>query len=366
VFIQESLQLQPTRLFPGFTVFDHLAVVTGGRPSGGLSTLLKRSTFGSATLSVVCSEPHPLAVLVTWPSCGVLLCNVYAPLSSRTTEKDFYRQLAVQVAALTEIHVPAVSVVAGDFNAHLFRPVKAYDRKFVWLVEQWKSEAFVYGPAQERPFSYVSGNTATTIDYAFFRGAKDVSCHIGPLFIAQHRPVLATFKLPPSVNPQQEPALGTAYWKSKARQNDFPVAIQGLGTVTSCQTHFALQTYVDRFYNVLQLYAKKRPKKARTESWEIFLTDEDRNELRSARDEITDLMVEADADPNVRTVAQEKRKCLEMLVSVMTKKASLRSGNRETCRVSIKSYQRMASSCEDAWHPEPMPHPNSQARRTLR
>ncbi len=46
VFVQESLQLTPTKLFPGYMVFDVPAVLTRGRPSGGLTTLLQRSTFG--------------------------------------------------------------------------------------------------------------------------------------------------------------------------------------------------------------------------------------------------------------------------------------------------------------------------------
>ncbi len=62
VFVQESLQTQPTRLFPGFTVFDHFAVLTASRPSGGLSILLKREKFGATSLTVEASDQHLLAV----------------------------------------------------------------------------------------------------------------------------------------------------------------------------------------------------------------------------------------------------------------------------------------------------------------
>jgi hypothetical protein len=262
------------------------------------------------------------------------------PLSSRTTDREFYRQLAVQIASLVEIHVPSVTIVGGDFNAHLFNPKKDYDREFVWLCEQWRADAFVRGPSTERPFSYVSGKSTSTIDYAFFRGVDLVSCTVGPIYIAQHRPLLATFSLPPNSVPGQRKALGTAYWKSRARQEDFPSAIHGLGSIVSNNTPFLLQSYVDRFYNVLQIYTKRRPKKIRVESWETFLSVEDRRILNSARDEVDEWMSAADTDPCKRDKAQEKRKSLEHLTTRLMRSAL----ETESAKLAETS-----SSHTDAW-----------------
>ncbi len=119
ILVQESLQLAPTKLFPGFVVFDVPAIVTCGRNSGGLSVLLRRATFGAGELTPVVSEPHLLAILVQWPNLVLLLASVYVPTNSTP---DFFEKLYAQLETLTDLYVPAAVIVAGDFNAHRFVP----------------------------------------------------------------------------------------------------------------------------------------------------------------------------------------------------------------------------------------------------
>ncbi len=211
---------------------------------------------------------------------------MYAPLSSRTTEKDFYRELRTQISALVELFVPTVTIVAGDFNAHLFRPTKDYDREFVALAQYWESESFSRWPTSERPFSFVSGKSSTTIDYSFFRGVRVTACAVAPLFIAQHRPIMAQLEFPADISFSQEKALGTAYWRSKAKKEALTVTLQGLDSVVHHGTPFLL-----------------------------YLSDDDRQQLNELRDVVSDLLVAADVDSSKQQQAKEKKKQLELLTT---------------------------------------------------
>jgi hypothetical protein len=359
VFVQESLNLQPTRLFPGFTAIERQAVVTKGRPSGGLSIFLKRERLGAALLSVLVSEAHLLAVLVDWPGeCKLLLCNVYAPLQDRD---EFYVNLQTQIAALVEVHVPSASIIAGDFNAHKFKPKRSFDHEFIAVAAGLVDENYSLYPVVKKPYTYVSGKSTSTIDYVFVRGLAVQFFEVGKVFIAQHRPLLMWFDLPAfsdSLHPSL--SLGTAYWRSPAKAAEFPVALDGLGqTFMNVSSPHSLQEYYNKFLNIVSLFTKRTARKQPAASWESFLSQNDRQYLGSLRESTDKLVALADEEPHRRTEAQEMKKKLEVTTSQLLRKALDAETNRLT---------KVASSHVDAWQvlgklrgsPAQCPIPTSQ------
>ncbi len=57
------------------------------------------------------------------------------------------------------------TLVAGDFNAHLFEPSSASDREFIEVCGALRAENFWCFPKKQKPYTYVSGEDKSTIDY---------------------------------------------------------------------------------------------------------------------------------------------------------------------------------------------------------
>jgi hypothetical protein len=340
VFIQESLHLTPTALFPRFMVYHVPAVVTSSRPSGGLLTLLRRDSFGSTTVEVVVSEQHLLAVVVRWPAFSLLLCNVYAPLSNGGDACAFFAQLEGQLATLSDIYLPSAVVVAGDFNAHLFRPKDACDKEFARFVRVLKTESYAVYPRQERPYTYVSGKSSSTIDYCFYRGLEVNRFKVHSVAVAQHRPLELGLVLPAVAPCAVETALGTAYWRSKTKQRNFPDSLGVLGSVIEHATPSSFQSYYDKFANLMGLATKRTLRKQAVENWECFLLPDDVATLQALRSEVAAAASLADQDEEHRACLSSKKKQLEHLTTELMRKAL----DEETDRLGKK-----AESHIDAW-----------------
>jgi hypothetical protein len=319
--VQESLQLSPTKLFPGFSILHHPAVLTGGRPSGGLTTLLRRDFLGPAELKVAISEDSLLAVVITWENFVLLLCNVYAPFHSRGDHEDFFPNLRAQLDALSDIYLPSATIVAGDLNVHYFRPSKPRDRSFCEFVRAMERENYVLYPKSEQPFTYCSGPDVSTVDYVFLRGLDNPVFHVKPYVVAQHRPLVTRFRLPIVNLPQAEMALGTAYWRNKTRSAEFPELLVATGSVLDDPTPHGLQEHYNKFESVLQLATKRNPRKIRTEAWESMLDPSDIAKLSSLRQTVMELAFPADTDNRVRQQLAAKKKELEFLTTKLMKQA---------------------------------------------
>jgi hypothetical protein len=302
--------------------------------------LLKRDSFGSTAVEVVVSEQHLLAVVVKWPSFSLLLCNVYAPLSNGGDAVAFFAQLEGQLASLSDIYLPSAVVVAGDFNAHLFRPKDVCDREFLRFVRVLQGESYAVYPLQERPYTYVSGKSTSTIDYCFYRGVKPNRFKVHSISVAQHRPMELGLILPEVAPCAVEPALGTAYWRSKQKQSNFPDSLGTLGSVVGHATPSALQVFYDKFANLLQLATKRTPRKQAVENWESLLPPSDVAQLQALRAETDAAATEADMGEEQRARLADKKKQLELLTTTLMRKAL----DEETDRLS-----RTAESHTDAW-----------------
>ncbi len=340
VFAQETLQLKPTKLFPGFMVFDVPAVLTGGRPSGGLTTLLQRATFGSAEIATVAAEESLLALYVRWESFSLLLCNLYAPFHGDEDLPTFYEDLRVQLSCLCEAYVPAATILAGDFNSHLFRPKTSRDKQFVDFVSYLKSENFAAFPSSEQPYTYVSGRSNSTIDHVFVRGLNVRRFSVVPHVAAQHRPLHACLDLPRTACIDSVLALGTAYWRSRTKEKAFPDSLAVLGSVTDDPSPYGLQTFYDKFMNLLGLATKRTTRKQPVQSWECFLTSDEVAHLHQLRDKVSSASLAADTHQAVRVQQLELKKELERLTTDLMRLAL----DRETDKLRADS-----TSHTDAW-----------------
>jgi hypothetical protein len=66
--------------------------------------------------------------------------------------------------------------------------------------------------------------------------------------------------------------------------------LSGLGAIYEKATSlYELQSYYDKFVNLVGLYTKRTPKKKPTAGWESFLVQEDRDSLVKLRDAVDDL-----------------------------------------------------------------------------
>ncbi len=322
LLFQESLQLVPTKLFPGFVVFDVPAVVTGGRNSGGLTVALKGATFGAADLEVVANDSHLLAVLVRWPSFTLLLCSVYAPLHSGQ-HRDFFAMLYAQLSAIVEIYVPAATVIAGDFNAHLHAVKEPRDRELVEMVSLLSGDEFTTFPTTDLPHTFVSGDSASTIDYVFHRGLSSALCMIdSDISVAQHRPLFVDFTVPPQLAPQLFPAPGSAYWRSKSKQAAFPEAVAQMSPAYLCTTPSTLQAYYDRLSNLISLFTKRSTRRLQADRWASRLPPDDVQRLEEKRATVASLSVRVGNGSLEDRVQLSKEKTeLELLTTSLMKKS---------------------------------------------
>jgi exonuclease III len=121
VFLQETFSTSDERCFrlQGF-VGHHLLASTGGRgrPSWGLTTLFKITSFATAPLRRVFS-PMDWAIVSRWGrthSRGILFVNTYLPLhTARTSEADLL--LFETLVHDLRCQFPAdVVILGGDFN----------------------------------------------------------------------------------------------------------------------------------------------------------------------------------------------------------------------------------------------------------
>jgi hypothetical protein len=286
IFIQESLLLAPTKLFPGFVLFDVPAVVTGRRNSGGLCILVRRSSFRGTTFEPLIHESRILVVLLKWAKSSLLLCNIYTP--NGTAHADFFVTLYARLQAVLETVVPAAVVLAGDFNAHLHSPRSPRDRDFQDFHYRVTTDGLVSFPVEEQPFTFISGPTSSTIDYVFHRGLGNVSCKVlEDVSVAQHKPLLVNFEFAvAAASAALQTAPGAAYWRSACKEKNFPESLAHLPPAYEQTTRTALQGYYEKFSN-LRTLACKKPTKARSPGgWSSKLTAYNAKQLNDLCEEV--------------------------------------------------------------------------------
>ncbi len=250
----------------------------------------------------------------------MLLANVYAPNGSSHT--DFYVRVYAQLQALLETVLPTIAIVAGDFNGHLYNPTSPRDRDFTDFCSFLESDSLAAFPTSELPYTYVSGDTSSTIDYVFHRGLRSVNCAVrDDISVAQHKPLVIDFELSNASAVSLQAAPGAAYWRSKTKEKNFPSSLAVLPPAYEQKTPSALQAYYEKFSNLMSL-ACKRPVKTRTPgTWSSKLAAEDARQLESCREELRNLSAGvASGNSQLRPLHVAKKRDLEALTTRLMKK----------------------------------------------
>lgn len=116
VFCQETFELR-SRLHPsGFIKFSNFARSTGGRPSGGLTTLISQKFCGNAAVSrIPCSVDWILPLRLVKPKLQpVVLLNLYIPRFSSDFSLGDVALLADYIVSLRQ-NFPNHALLIGSF-----------------------------------------------------------------------------------------------------------------------------------------------------------------------------------------------------------------------------------------------------------
>jgi hypothetical protein len=163
----------------------------------------------------------------------------------------------------------------------------------------------------------------------FLRGARVDAFEVGKIYVAQHRPLFLTISLDLQREEQQVKALGTAYWRSKLKEENFGASLEAVGHISCVSDSVSLQSYYNRFDNVLALSTKRRQRRTAVESWEQFLEQQERVELCNAREQLESFAFRADSgDQDARPDAISAKKKLELLTTRLMRVACERETDK--------------------------------------
>ncbi len=265
---------------------------------------------------------------------------MYAPFHGEADLPEFFEDLLTRLTSLIEIHVPSATILAGDFNAHLFRQRTARDKQFADFTRVLTQDGYECFPRNEKPYTYISGRSNSTIDHVFTRGLRIAGFEVVPHASAQHRPLHAVLEIPFLSTIEGVPAVGTAYWKSALKEKDFPDSLRVLDPITTNPTPHGLQAYYDKFANLISLATKRTRRKQPVQSWECFLMAGDVAELHRVQEAVSKTSRGSDTNPVALEQLHVRKKELELLTTKLMRK----SLDAETQKLSEK-----ASSHVDAW-----------------
>lgn len=137
ITLQETYETNEALFLPeGYVRFAVAAKVTGGRPSGGISTLLKQDV-GRNVKFVQLPPPVEWVVLVRWLAEGstpVLLCNIYLPRHSRDFNVEDMRTLFSYLKDVRQSYPTDCFILCGDWNADVYRTSSQTIERLVKLI----------------------------------------------------------------------------------------------------------------------------------------------------------------------------------------------------------------------------------------
>ncbi len=194
----------------------------------------------------------------------------------------------------------------------------------------------------------MSGPSASTIDYVFFRGCTSVSCKLdSDVAIAQHRPIFVQFDVPFHPVDRLEASLGAAYWRSAAKQRDFPAGISLVQPAYEATSPEKLQGYYDRFSNFLQLSTKRTVRTRETPRWASRLSAEDKQALHDKEAVVARLSCQASVgSADDRRLLATKKIELETLITCYARRApSAQSRPKPWSSTSRRSRIRATVTC---------------------
>lgn len=204
VFLQETFELPGGRDFRphGYLSFANEAVHTGGRPSGGLSVLIKLELVKGAITKL--PSPAPWILAVRWAEPGqkpVILVNVYVARFSTNLGPFSAATLDSYLADLRSSYLDHSFIFAGDFNADPYRARSSPDeREILATISSLSSDGFSIFPHSRIP-TFSDRGHGSTID--FILCSSDISTSaskVGSPFACQHHPLTTFFELQPAVS----------------------------------------------------------------------------------------------------------------------------------------------------------------------
>lgn len=201
IFLQETFELPGGVNFrpKGFIAFSNDAVATGGRPSGGLATLIRLDLVKGAITKLPSPEPWLLAL--RWSEPGqkpLILINIYVARFSSNLGLFSASTLENFLADLRSSFADHSFIVAGDFNADPYRDrPSAVERDVLNILVGLSNDGFSMFPRSRIP-TFSDRGRASTID--FIVSSPDLttsSSRVGSPFASQHHPISSTLVIPP-------------------------------------------------------------------------------------------------------------------------------------------------------------------------
>jgi hypothetical protein len=203
IFAQETYTTSPENGFDleGYIPYHVLARQTTRKPSWGLSTLVKISTFVGGTLSPI---PSPLDWLqVTrwkWPNDrGVLLINAYVAVHTAGFDVNEVRAAVSFLQCLRSDFPADKAILGGDLNVDIWRlrehrlqgvsiPTKTRLAESFFIALRDDLELVHYPPS--RLITYDDGGSKSALDYwSVSSDIRVFSTTTGPFNSAQHLPL---------------------------------------------------------------------------------------------------------------------------------------------------------------------------------
>lgn len=202
VFLQETFEVPSGRSFrpPGFLYFANEATATGGRPSGGLSILIRSACVGNGSLTRIIS-PTTWILALRWVEPGknpTILINVYVArfTSGFTSDSvDMFRDFFTEVRC----SYPGDSLlIAGDWNADVSRaPQGPIERDIMNLIAELEGENFERFPGAPTP-TFADRGVTSMLDYVLVKGLEMKSGKVDSPRCCQHFPISACIFRPSS------------------------------------------------------------------------------------------------------------------------------------------------------------------------
>lgn len=211
IFLQETFETVTSSKFKPnqFLHFGSDAIATGGRPSGGLSTLVRISKISGVITRL--HSPVPWILALRWTEPGripIILINVYVARFSRTMGQfsfDIFRNFFMDVRAS---YSGDAFLVSGDWNADPFRDNSGRDERDIKaFMSDLASEGFSRFPAGQVP-TFCDRGVSSSLDFSFTTNQiKVANPRVGPQRCCQHFPLIMTLQLQPIISTMPEGTL---------------------------------------------------------------------------------------------------------------------------------------------------------------
>lgn len=125
----------------------------------------------------------------------LVICLCFPRYTPGLVKPEIYRHLFQFTNDLRRTLSPAVCLLMGDFNAHLYDDVSnisEFDRVFRHSVASFETASGIRFPRSYQP-TYISGNSSSMIDFICDFDQSVVACQVDYRTVTQHSPITFQF-----------------------------------------------------------------------------------------------------------------------------------------------------------------------------